>query len=418
MKRGEEFPDERPIAGLGGGQGEFVSMSQSNLGDPESLKEAKLPRRDFVILPLIGLLTVAVCLLAAEAVAGYFFSASRDDSCRTRDPMIVFRFRNNCTANAKPAEGPWISYHFNDCGYRTKESCGPKPPGTTRIVLLGASVAEGYYVEYDDTFAARAAKQLTRELSRPVEVQNMGREQCYPTCVFHRIDEALALKPDILLLAVTPSDIERINPSEMAARYQPMLRLRSSEPGGKQSFYSQVQDLLGQSHAAIAAQHFMFQNTQTYLRLYLLGREHSDYLRTPLSPAWEKRMDAYEIMLDEIAGKARDANVPVVLIETPSLAQAALLSANKMPPGVSPHSFNERLNQISSRHGIQFIDVLESFKGGPEASKLFYIVDSHMNGAGNALVSTALVDQLMKEQHEALLGRNEAQQPAALKSGR
>ena len=41
-----------------------------------------------------------------------------------------------------------------------------------------------------------------------------------------------------------------------------------------------------------------------------------------------------------------------------------------------------------------------------------------MNGAGNALVSTALVDQLMKGQHEALLGRNEAQQPGVSKSGR
>jgi len=36
-----------------------------------------------------------------------------------------------------------------------------------------------------------------------------------------------------------------------------------------------------------------------------------------------------------------------------------------------------------------------------------------MNGAGNALVSTALVDQLMKGQHEALLGRNEAQHRAS-----
>ena len=393
-------------------------MSQSNLGDPESLKEAKLPRRDFVILPLIGLLTVAVCLLAAEAVAGYFFSASRDDSCRTRDPMIVFRFRNNCTANAKPAEGPWIPYHFNDCGYRTKESCGPKPPGTTRIVLLGASVAEGYYVEYDDTFAARAAKQLTRELSRPVEVQNMGREQCYPTCVFHRIDEALALKPDILLLAVTPSDIERINPSEIAARYQPMLRLRSSEPGGKPEL---LQPGAGSPRTKPCGDcgPALHVSEHTDISAPLSPRQGTFGLSSHApSPAWERRMDAYEIMLDEIAGKARDANVPVVLIETPSLAQAALLSANKMPPGVSPHSFNERLNQISSRHGIQFIDVLESFKGGPEASKLFYIVDSHMNGAGNALVSTALVDQLMKGQHEALLGRNEAQQPGVSKSGR
>ena len=300
-------------------------MSQSNAIAPEGAQEAKLPWRDWIILPLLSLLTISVLLLAAEGAARYFFVAVHDNSCSIDDPVISFRYRPNCTTHAKAAEGVWIAHHFNDCGYRTTESCGPKPPGTTRIAMLGASEAEGHLVAYDETFSARAAKQLTLELGRPVEIQNLGREQCYPICAFHRVDEALALKPDLLLIVVNPTDIERMDPSEVSNRNKPMppqvldqAQLRHKmDP---HQALNAVEDIVGHSHIGIAAMHFLFQNTATYVRMFLVSGERAAFLRLPLSPAWEKRLEGYDLLLGEMAQKARDANVPVVLVGVPSLA--------------------------------------------------------------------------------------------------
>jgi hypothetical protein len=398
-------------------------VSQSNDIAPVNVQEAKLPRRDLIILPLLSLLTLAVCLLAAEGAARYFFVVVHDNSCSIDDPAISFRYRPNCTTHAKAAEGTWVVHQFNDCGYRTRESCGPKPPGTTRISLLGASAAEGFLVAYDETFAVRAARQLTLELGRPVEIQNLGREECYPICVFHRVDEALALKPDLLIVAVTPTDLERLDPSDVPNRYKPMApqvldQAQLRHKMDPHSALNAVQDFVAHSHAGTAALHFLFQNPATYVRMFLFSSERAAYLRTSLSPAWDKRLDGYDILLDEMAQKARDANVPIALVEVPSFAQVSLVSMSNVPPGLDPYAFNERLKQIAARHGIQFIDGLDAFKHGPESNRLFYVVDGHMNEEGCALLGNALAEQLMKGQKAALLGENEAQRQTGPEHGR
>jgi hypothetical protein len=383
-------------------------MSQRNVATSENMQEEKLPSRDLILLPLLSMLTLAACLLAANVTARHFFYSVRDDSCSIDDPLIGFRFRHNCTTHAKPAEGLWVAHQFNDCGYRTRESCGPKPRGTTRISLLGASAAEGYLVPYDETFAARTAKQLTLELGHPVEVQNLGREQCYPDCILRRIDEALALKPDLLLVAVTPIDLDHMDPSEVANPDKPMqavvdqVQLRHKlDPHNP---LNALQDFVEHSSAGVATLHFLFQNPATFVRLYLLSGEHAAYLRPTLSPVWESRLKACDLVFDEMAKKAHDADVPIAVVEVPSLAQVSLVSMNSAPTGLDPYAFDDRLKQISMQHGIQFIDVLDAFRHGPDANKLFYVVDGHMNGEGSAIVSNALVEQLLKGQRAALLG--------------
>jgi hypothetical protein len=258
---------------------------------------------------------------------------------------------------------------------------------------------------------------LSLDLGRTIEVQNLGREQCYPDCELRRLDEALALKPNLLLVAVTPIDLDHMDPSEVANPDMPLqpvadqVQLRHKlDPHNP---LNSVQDFVEHSSAGVATLHFLFQNPATFMRLYLLSGEHAAYLRTTLSPVWDSRLKACDIVFAEMARKAHNANVPIALVEVPSLAQVSLVSMNNMPPGLDPYAFNQRLRRISERHGIQFIDVLDAFRHGPEANKLFYVVDGHMNGAGSALVSNALVEQLAEKQRAALLGHNELQTPVA-----
>jgi hypothetical protein len=367
---------------------------------------SRLLRRDLVLLPCLSLLTVVVLLIAAELTARHFFFSYKYDSCVVKNQTIGLSFHPNCISHQKAAEGPWVTSQYNDCGYRTRESCGPKPKGTTRIALIGSSVSQGYLVDYDQTFSTRAANSLTGILGHRVEIQNLGRGKCLPICTFHRIDEALALKPDLLLMMISPFDVEHVDPAEIADRYNPIpppdFIGETREPD---TFKERLHQAFTESSAQAFARYLVFRNPATYVRLYMRNQELSEYVRPPFSPEFDKRLDAVELLLGEMAEKARAANVPFVLIEAPTYMQVSLLSIQTPPPGLDPYAFNRRLQQISERHGIVFIDVLSGFAHQPDPSKFFYIVDSHMNGDGDAIVARTLVEELLKYETPALSGR-------------
>jgi hypothetical protein len=115
-------------------------------------KPAHLPKRDFFLLPLLSLLTVLVLFGMSEAVTRVLWPAEYSRACIVADPVEGFRFKPNCSVRGKIAEGPSITYHYNECGYRSEDSCGPKPPGTIRIAILGSSMSQALHVSYDDAF--------------------------------------------------------------------------------------------------------------------------------------------------------------------------------------------------------------------------------------------------------------------------
>ncbi len=389
-------------------------MTQSTASNTDNSKEARLPSRDIVIMPLLSLLTIAACLMVSEAASKHYYFSNEKDSCLIDSADVTSRHCPNCTTRLKASEGPWVTNQYNECGYRTKEPCGPKPQGSIRIVLLGSSTSEGLYVAYDQTFAARAASDLTRMLGRPVEIQNLGRAGCSPVCLYHQTGEALALHPDILVLAVDPYDIRRFELAQMPYRDMPVLPLQTADSAANVSDpLMSVKAFITRSASIVAAEHYLFQNTSIYDRIYLHYMDNADYLRSPFSPLWEKRLAAFDILLTEMARKSRAAHVPFVLLEIPSLPQVALARENNLPAGVDPNAFNERLKQISLRQGVQFVDVSDSFNHAPELSKLFYVTDGHLNGEGHAYVSRGLVEQLIKEQHTALLSGHETQRLTA-----
>jgi hypothetical protein len=231
------------------------------------------------------------------------------------------------------------------------------------------------------------------------------------------MDEAMQLRPDLLVLALSPVDIQHLDPAEMQDRDKPMAPLGNPDMAPvKISALKKVQVFLSQSYAVTAIQYFLYQNASTFIRLYLHGGDSTAYIRTPLSPAWMKRFDAFDLLLGEMTQRARTAQVPLVVMEMPSLAQGSLLSMDKQPQGVDAGVFDAELKRIAASHGVQFIDVLDAFQHGPKANRLFYVINGHVNGAGSALASDALVEQLEQQQSPTLAGHSQTQD--ALERGR
>jgi len=96
-------------------------------------------------------------------------------------------------------QGRWGNgkpFSVNGAAYRGRELVGPPPPGTTRIVMLGDSVAFGAGVTDGETFS-----QLLQEMQPGIEVANLGVSGYGTDQALLRLEhEGFALEPQVVVL--------------------------------------------------------------------------------------------------------------------------------------------------------------------------------------------------------------------------
>lgn len=97
--------------------------------------------------------------------------------------------------------------NINNAGYRGPDFHLERTPGTARIAILGDSVAYGYSVPYEQTFAAQLASRLTDQLHAPVEIYNFA-VNGYSTVAELELyrTKVRAYKPDVVILAYVLND--------------------------------------------------------------------------------------------------------------------------------------------------------------------------------------------------------------------
>ncbi len=351
-----------------------------------------LPRRDAWLLPLISLATVGFLMAGAEVAARLAWPEQAFNACRVPDPQIGYRFRGHCQSTMKTAEGPWVTNDYNACGYRSAAACGPAPAGTRRVALIGSSLSEGYMVEYSKSIGGRLGADLTRLCNAPVEVQNLGGIGYSGHLLVPRMAEALRLRPDAVLLALAPFDLEYelddVPPVPGGQKPPP------PPPAAPEGLQHRVFDTLKNSRAVIVAQHFLFQNASVYLPLYLRYGDKADFLRPPFSPNWQARLRNFEALLGELASQARAAGVPFSFVFVPQEAQVALMTGRTVPPGVDPAALPAALQAAAARHGVGFVDTSVALRTNPAPEQLYYQVDGHLSGRGQPVAAAYIAQQL------------------------
>jgi hypothetical protein len=359
-----------------------------------------LPRRDLILIPLLALATVLAMLLAAEVGSRVAFSESGGESCQDMVSGVPGKFLANCVSRRKSAEGPVVENAYNDCGYRTPTPCGTHPSGIIRVALMGSSTAEGFKVPYAETFAARLTELLSTACRRPVEFQNMGAPASMLD-IYRRTEEALAMRPDAIMLVLGAIDLKTpFTRDEMARREAPFPPpgpgiAAPEERRKNRSLVGWLSDLAVNSRALVVAQHFLYQDNATYVRLYMLHGEDADYLRPPLSAAWRQRLDDLGVLIGGMVRKAGARGAPVILAWSPTRIQAALMADATRPPNADPALVGAALATIAAREGATFIDTLPAFAEQRMPERFFYAVDGHMTGDGAAVFADALRDRLL-----------------------
>lgn len=362
--------------------------------DPKmTASSTRLPRRDWVILPLVSLLTVLVMLVTAEAVARKVWYENEFDGCTYEEASYGPRHRPNCTTTMKNAEGPLLTYHFNECGYRSEVPCGPKPAGAFRIAVLGTSVGMGLYVPYESLFTVGAAAQLQQACHRQIDVQNLSGWGSL-TKKSPLAPEILNLHPDVLVVMVSPFDLNAVAPEKQEVVHESG---KSQEPLAiaslSRTVLTDMMNVTRNSRAMVVAQHYLLTDDRNLTLAYEAESHVGDVLHQPCTPLCESRYAAFQNFLENLSTGLKNS-IPIVILPIPNRIAAAMLSDGIQVPGLDPNVFAARVSQIAQNYGAKTVDVFGEFSRTQHSQSLFYIVDGHPREGVHAILARALADYL------------------------
>jgi hypothetical protein len=116
------------------------------------------------------------------------------------DPILDWRY----VPNSEVRTGR-VLYRYNGAGFRDDDHAVQKPAGTTRIVVIGDSVSEGYEVEWKSVFAGA----LQTQLGDRYEVINIAAGGLNTPQEIHLLERVgLAYDPDLVVLNFVLNDVD------------------------------------------------------------------------------------------------------------------------------------------------------------------------------------------------------------------
>ena len=385
-------------------------MTQPGTSDLAIVPEAKLPRRDWILLPLLSFLTICLLAGSTECIARRMFSGSTTtiNSCLiVNDSPDGVRAIPNSMCLYKIPEGPPVEYSFNSSGYRASMDCSVKRPDTYRIVMVGSSLAMGWGVPREKTFGALLPAAISRETGRKVELCNQAMMYEIPRVVARRFHETLAAKPDLILWIVTYLDVEHVasapvvrpvppEPSVFMGKTRRRVKEALAEKsisGAVSDLSSTARDLMDSSETKYLLRHFMYKSQSQYLKSHLEKTEGGIQWASP-SAEWQSRLLLFDIYAADIEARARASGVPLVAVLVPNRPQAAMISLDEWPAGYDPFRLDNELRSIVTRYGGIYIDILPEFRSIPNPEQYYFPVDGHPDSEGHAMIASFLAKEL------------------------
>jgi hypothetical protein len=401
-------------------------MPQSSSSGPTTSAEEKMRRRDWIVLPLVCLLTIGLLACSTELIARRVFHSSRTlmANCMVLDDSSTGpRAIPNTVCWEQFPESPLVEYKFNNCGHRAGMECGPKEPGTYRIVLTGSSFALGERVPREQTFAALLPTELSQVTGHKVELYNASMGWGFSHSVTLRFNEVLAENPDMVLWILTPADIEgasiivRATRDEMEQQSSKSLPtkawLRVRTAFATESFRTASSEVFSHTRTALMLRHFLYESRSQYLKCFLkAGDEEAGFLNTDPSSEWKGHLEEFERDFANVEPRIEAEGVPLVVILVPNRAEAGMISMGNWPAGYSPYKLGDELRNIVTSHGGVYIDILPEFRHMPDTDQYYLPVDGHLNANGHMVISNLLAKDLTRgavpalrvdERHQAIL---------------
>src|SRR5512138_156188 len=137
--------------------------------------------RRFLAGPALALASTLVCLLALEGAARLSESlrVKRLRAQLRQSPGVRFHpllgwEKVPGHVHRSERDGVSVQFRYNSHGLRSPERAYERPAGTRRVLVLGDSFAEGFFVDEDGTVAAQLEHGLNADGHGPCEAINAG----------------------------------------------------------------------------------------------------------------------------------------------------------------------------------------------------------------------------------------------------
>jgi hypothetical protein len=368
-------------------------------------------RRDFWLMPLVGLLSIAVICVSAELIARthfYELPTGMGACLNASDPATGVTGKPNSVCHEKVLESADVEYRMDSKGYRSGMELGPKQSGVYRIVLIGSSVAMGERVQFKDSIAALLAPRLSALTGRKVEVYNQGMAYGFARNANLRFQDAIDAQPDLILWVVTPLDLAR---SEGTLERN----LDTPPPAGgiesvKNTILQGIREHGGDIVIGQALRHYVYelQSADQFVRAFMQGKspdDESGFLRAAQAPAWQQHWADFSGHAKDMLARAGAAGIPMAVAFAPNRVQAAMISAGAWPQDYDPYGIDEKMQRLVQADGGTFVDLLPRFRMVAGSEHYYLPLDGHPTPAGYAFLTDALVRQLTAGSIPALSAR-------------
>jgi hypothetical protein len=317
------------------------------------------------------------------------------------DPLIGARGIPHSVCQEKIPEGTLTEYRFNSDGYRNDADLAPKSPGTYRIVMVGTSVAAGFRVPREKTFAALLPAELSRRTGHRIELYNESLPWRSPHAIGVHFDEVLAAKPDMILWILAPLDIEN---ASWAIANNDVAHLHSwakvqyyvKAAFAAKSFTASMAEIFSHTRSAMLLDEFLYESQSQYVKSSLMGADYNAaFLISERDAQWQRRLEKFAGDAADMESRAREAGIPFVAALVPDRTQAAMISMmGEWPRGFDPYKLGHELRSIIESHGGIYIDLLPDFTAISNPQLSYFPIDGHPNAPGHATITRLLADGL------------------------
>ena len=377
---------------------------------------------DWFLLPLLALLTVSILAVSAELSARALFPVAENgiENCfEKNDPSGNAPPKPNSVCSERLAEGTSLAeYKFNACGHRAGMQCGPKAPGSYRIVMIGSSFAMGLFTPREKTFAALLPAELSTQAGRPIELYNEARGGKFrggpfplPDSAAH-FKEVLAAQPDMILWVITPMDLENASaedPAQVANAPVKSVVSTESEPKPSANLWnkltgsiadgtleSRLRNRWEQTRSSLVLKHLLLTNESPdeYVSSYVKNVDNAAFLKTQPSLTWQRSLRNFQNVAAQFESQAKAAGVPLLAVLVPNRVQAAMISAGEWPSGLDPYKVDEDLRSMVESSGGTYIDILPELRKIADPEKHYFPVDGHLDASGHQMIASLLAKKL------------------------